>query len=271
MATPLSNARMLAALKREGCTVREVSGWQTRNRNHKGAWGPVYGIVVHHTGSDAQGTGYVSNILASGYAGLPGPLCHVGIDMAGTVHLVSNGRANHAGRGDGAVLDRVIREDGALMRGETKPRTDDTDGNSRLYGAEVMYDGGQPMTPEQLDATVRWCAAICRAHGWSAASIIGHREWTRTKIDPGHQDMVQLRRLVQARLDADKPAAVVGEQEWTDMATKKELEDIVRTVVRQELNKPFAGAWLATFGKGADGKPRQAMQAIRDLVQGVKK
>lgn len=69
-----------------------------------------------------------------------------------------------------------------------------------------------------------------------------------------------------------KPTAAVGDKDWSDMATKAEIESVVRKVVREELNRPFAGPWLATFGKGADGKPRLAMQAIRDAIkQAVKR
>ena len=31
---------------------------------------------------------------------------------------------------------------------------------------------------------VRWAAALCRAHGWSELSVIGHKEWQPGKIDP---------------------------------------------------------------------------------------
>lgn len=213
MATPLSNDKLLAALKAEGCKVVEIGNWRTHNRNHKGSWGPINGVMIHHTGSDVQGTNYVRNILSSGYAGLPGPLCHVGIAMDGTVYLVSNGRANHAGGGDPAVFEAVKAEAAWLMQREAKPTKGNSNGyvgNANFYGAEVMYDGGQPMTAAQEDASVRFAAAICRAYGWSARSVIGHREWSRDKIDPGNEPMVTFRRKVQARLDGKPVAATVA-------------------------------------------------------------
>ena len=30
-------------------TVVEVGDWRTHNRNHKGPWGPVHGVMIHHT------------------------------------------------------------------------------------------------------------------------------------------------------------------------------------------------------------------------------
>ncbi|MGV9591632.1 N-acetylmuramoyl-L-alanine amidase, partial [Streptomyces tendae] len=49
MATPMSASSFLRALKAEGLTVVEVGDWREHNRNHKGAWGPVHGVMIHHT------------------------------------------------------------------------------------------------------------------------------------------------------------------------------------------------------------------------------
>ncbi|MFE2724116.1 N-acetylmuramoyl-L-alanine amidase [Kitasatospora sp. NPDC059327] len=98
MATPLSADGFLNALRGEGLSVNEVGNWRTHNRNHKGQWGPVHGIVIHHTAT--TGTDASVQICRDGYAGLPGPLCHGVIDRDGGVHLVGYGRTNHAGAGD---------------------------------------------------------------------------------------------------------------------------------------------------------------------------
>ena len=210
MAVPLTASRMLAALKAEGCTVVETKGWSTRGRDIPTGkpFGPVHGVMTHHTGSDTSDpAGYVQRILVDGYSGLPGPLCHVGIDTLGRVWMVSSGRSNHAGGGDGPggsqdVLARVTADlmpyDGEVHPTERNLGGDD--GNDVYYGAEVMYSGGHPMTEKQYAATVLWNAAICRAHGWTAGSCLGHREWSMDKPDPGHCDMAQLRRDVRARL-----------------------------------------------------------------------
>lgn len=60
------------------------------------------------------------------------------------------------------------------------------DANDLYYGIEIenLGDGRDPYPTVQYDAAVRWAAALCRAHGWSADSVIGHREGTRRKIDP---------------------------------------------------------------------------------------
>ncbi|MFD9319279.1 N-acetylmuramoyl-L-alanine amidase [Streptomyces sp. NPDC060053] len=195
MATPLTAATVLAALRAEGVTVVEVGDWRNHNRAGHGAWGPVHGVVVHHTVT--SGTAGSVAICRDGYAGLPGPLCHGVIDKQGVVHLVGWGRTNHAGSGDGDVLKAVIAE-----RALPAPNENDTDGNARFYGFECVNlgDGKDPWPDAQLEAMVRAAAALCRAHGWSAASVIGHKEWTNTKTDPRGFTMADFRKRVTARL-----------------------------------------------------------------------
>ncbi|MEU6348867.1 peptidoglycan-binding protein [Streptomyces sp. NPDC047072] len=202
MATPLSADALVAALRAEGVTVVEHPGWRTNNRNHKGSWGPVNGVMIHHTVT--SGTTATVALCFGGRSDLPGPLCHGVIAKDGTVHLVGNGRANHAGSGDGDVLRAVAAESIALPA----PNQNDTDGNTRFYGFECVNlgDGKDTWPAVQLDAMARASAALCRAHGWSAASVIGHKEWTSAKIDPRGFTMAGFREQVTARL-ARKPAA----------------------------------------------------------------
>ena len=49
MATPLTASKLIAALRNEGLVVHEVRDWRTHNRNAKGPWGPVNGVMIHHT------------------------------------------------------------------------------------------------------------------------------------------------------------------------------------------------------------------------------
>jgi len=205
VATPLTAARLLAALRAEGVTVVEHPGWRTHHRNHKGAWGPVNGVMIHHTVS--SGSAASVTLCRDGYAALPGPLCHGLIDKAGTVHLISAGRANHAGGGDPAVLRRVTAEDYGDR--PPAPRAHDgspgaVDGNARFYGFECVNlgDGKDPWPAAQLDAIERASAAICRAHGWSARSVIGHAEWSAAKIDPRGFTMPSMRTRITTRLSA---------------------------------------------------------------------
>ncbi|QHC25869.1 peptidoglycan-binding protein [Streptomyces sp. GS7] len=204
MAVPLTGSQLLAALRGEGLTVHEVRDWRRHNRNTKGPWGPVNGVVVHHTAT--EGTDGSVGLCYDGRPDLPGPLCHGVIDKNGEVHLVGNGRANHAGLGDRDVLQAVIDEEVL-----PKDRTADTDGNRHFYGFECINlgDGVDPWPEAQLLAIEKATAAICRAHGWGERSVIGHKEWQPGKIDPRGIVMDGLRQRIRERLDrpAEGPVA----------------------------------------------------------------
>lgn len=139
MSVPLSADRFIGALKAEGLTVVEVGGWRTRNRNHKGPWGPVHGVMLHHTVT--HGTAYTVRLCRDGDAALPGPLCHGVITKDGRVHLVGHGRTNHAGAGDSDVLAAVIAE-----KRLPPDQHANTDGNRHFYGFECenLGDGEDP-------------------------------------------------------------------------------------------------------------------------------
>ncbi|MFJ9234167.1 N-acetylmuramoyl-L-alanine amidase [Streptomyces anulatus] len=208
MATPLSADRQLKALRDEGVKVSERAGWRTNNRNHKGAWGPVYGVMIHHTVSSGDAASV--ELCYNGHSALPGPLCHGVGRNDGTIALVSSARANHAGLGDDDVLRAVINETPLPA-----PNAANTDGNRHFYGLEIVNlgDNKDTYTKGQYRAAVLWAAALCRAHGWSERSVIGHKEWQPGKIDPrgpieggGSFSMPQFRADVKAQLAA-KPGA----------------------------------------------------------------
>ncbi|WP_079027507.1 peptidoglycan recognition protein family protein [Streptomyces rimosus] len=226
MATPLSAADFLAALRAEGVKVVEVGNWRTHNRNHKGAWGPVHGVIVHHTVT--AGTTNSVQICRDGYTSLPGPLCHGVIDKTGVVHLVGYGRANHAGGGDPAVLQQVIDESyGTAPSRPTKGNTNGVDGNHAFYGFECINlgDGKDPWPAAQLDAIERVSAAICRAHSWSAKSVIGHLEWSADKVDPKGFTMPDMRARIAKRL-AGKPGTPTTPEENTVALTDADVKKI---------------------------------------------
>ncbi|MGW8554037.1 peptidoglycan-binding protein [Streptomyces tubercidicus] len=184
MATPLSADGFLSALKHAGLGVVEHGRWRTHNRNRHGNWGPMNGVMIHHTGPYSSEADMVE-LCRVGYQALPGPLCHGVIDRSGTVHLVGYGRSNHAGMGDTDTLLAVIAENHEHPRANAE----DTDGNRHFYGFECINTGNQPWPSAQLDAMARAAAAVCHAHGWNAHSVIGHKEWKPSKSDPGGIDM----------------------------------------------------------------------------------
>jgi hypothetical protein len=224
MARPMTPDEMLAALRKWRVPFKEYPGWRTRSRpvNSATPFGDIRGVIIHHTGSDkGQSDDYLKFLFVTGRSDLPGPLCHAATDMDGDLWLGAIGRANHAGKGSSAVLREVTGESYPGYVSELKPGADDTDGNAHFYGNEVRYDGGQPMTGPQYRAAVLFAAAVCDHYGWSALSVIGHREWTRRKPDPGNCLMNRFRTAVAAALKAGppgtiKPPAPVQEDEVTN-------------------------------------------------------
>lgn len=212
MATPLSAARALAQFRVFGVTVKTHGNWTKHNRNHMGLWGGVNGVMLHHTVT--SGTERSLEILTDGYSGLPGPLCHGMIDKDGTVHMVGWGRTNHAGLGDQKVLNAVTAEAAMLP----PPRSQTVDGNRRFYGFECVNlgNGTDPWPEKQLEAMARASAALCRAHGWSQRSVIGHLEWQTGKVDPRGVSMAAMRARIGKLLDPDVTYTVrQGDTLWS--------------------------------------------------------
>lgn len=177
MATPMTAAEWISALGKGVVPFSLDEGWTKHNRNHRGPWGPVNGVMIHHT----AGTNSLE-LLRKGTPDLPGPLAHAHLSKGGRVTMVSSGRANHAGAGSQAVYDRVVAD----LPVHGKPGRDTVDGNAHFYGIEIENLGnGRDLYPvAQYDAAVGWATAVCRHHGWTADSVIGHKEWTGRKIDP---------------------------------------------------------------------------------------
>lgn len=205
MATPLSATQILQIFRQSGVSYVTRTRWSSHTRTSaERPWGPVHGVMIHHTGpyiSEVQ----MLDLLRDGYSGLPGPLCLAGVTKAGTVHMIGYGRANHAGKGDRRVLEAVIAEKTPFPRPRySNTDRDGTDGNRHFYGFELINrgDGEDSWPAAQLNATAAAAAAICRKHGWTERSVIGHKEWQRGKPDPRF-DMDALRRRVRGFLEDD--------------------------------------------------------------------
>ena len=206
MAEPMTPAQLQRALLGEHLAVKAPRGWENHERDDETGkpFGPVHGVIVHHTASHDS-----FKVIWNGYGGLPGPLAHAYIDKAGVVWLTSAGRANHAGLGDRDVFNAVKAESYATR--PPVPNERNADGNDCFYGFECenLGDGKDPWPRVQLVAMVKATAAICRFYGWTAKSVIGHKEWTNQKVDPRGIDMPKFRADVAACLKA-KPGVWTG-------------------------------------------------------------
>ncbi|MFB6776476.1 N-acetylmuramoyl-L-alanine amidase [Streptomyces sp. NPDC056352] len=244
MATAPSAAAFAALLRAEGLTVVEEGNWQTHNRNHKGPWGPVNGVMIHHTVT--QGTAATVRIVRDGYSTLPGPLCHGMIAKNGWVHLVGYGRANHAGLGDPDVLAAVIADKAPPIDNEAT-----VDGNRHFYGFECenMGDGKDPWPPEQLLAIEQVSTAICRYHDWSARSVIRHLDWQPGKVDPRGIDWAAMQARIGKRLGDGKPTATQPQPQLPPPPPpKKPVVDLSKLVAAARSNPAAAGTPVTYSG-----------------------
>jgi subtilisin family serine protease/peptidoglycan hydrolase-like protein with peptidoglycan-binding domain len=182
----------LAGLMRSaGLTVNEVANWRTNGR--PGGFHPI-GIMLHHTAGNND-----LHVVVNGRPDLNGPLANFYVGRNAEIHVVSGGRANHAGGGAQRVLDEVrggvAPPDTAAHRG----LSDGPVGNGFFYGFENENLGnGQAWPAAQLDSIARACAALCQLHCWSENRVISHAEWTARKPDPRGIDMNDFRRTVRS-------------------------------------------------------------------------
>jgi hypothetical protein len=191
------------ALKAEGLAVTAHPGWAELNR--PGPWNPTAGVVVHHTGPWSTVSGMLG-LLRDGRSDLPGPLAHAAGRPSGIIDLVGWHDCNHAGTNDPAVL-------AAMRAGKTPPAPragkDSEDGNAQTFGIELIHSGStrEPWPAVQVDAAVRYAAALCRLQGWNANHVVYHKGLTTRKVDPGggFPSITTFRSRVTKRL-ADRPA-----------------------------------------------------------------
>ncbi|WP_428956237.1 N-acetylmuramoyl-L-alanine amidase [Streptomyces sp. cg35] len=220
MATPLTAQQMLTALKAEGLTVHEHTGWPTHNRDKATGktFGPVIGVLIHHTAGRGD-----KELCYNGRSDLPGPLCHSWLGKTAGLWMLGHGRANHAGLVDLDVLNALRAERSPLPKDDQA----NADGNDCLYGLEIenLGNGKDPYPAAQYRNAVLWAAALCRAHGWTEKSIAGHKECQPGKIDPSF-DMDIFRADVKKQL-ATKPGKPATTPKPTPSTPRVDLSRLV--------------------------------------------
>jgi len=174
-------------LKSAGLRVAEVDGWEARGT--AGNFGPIKGVMCHHTAGPRSGNMPSLDLIRKGRPGLSGPLAQLGLGRDGTFYIIAAGRANHAGAG--------------IWQGVSS-------GNTSFIGIEAENDGVGEVWPDvQLEAYQRGVAAILKHIGASAVMCCGHREYALPagrKIDPTGIDMPSFRQAVTVFLGSDAPA-----------------------------------------------------------------
>lgn len=179
--------QQLAAVKAAGIPYREYPGWRERGMWRVTAKGwDVKGITIHHT---AGGLGsrtvpqYIADII-NGDPGVPDKANAV-IAPDGTLWLNAAGRANHHVYYSDAGLARVKAGTMPLGGPSVNLRGSRQNFNAMSMGVECIAAG----TPnaKQRETAVKWAAAMCRAAGLTAGSVVGHGELgdDRDFSDPG--------------------------------------------------------------------------------------
>lgn len=161
----------------------ELAGWQTAGR--PGGFGPVLGILCHHTAGPLTGNAPSLSTVVNGRPDLPGPLAHLHLARDGTFTIVAAGRCNHAGMGEWQGI---------------------SSGNTDFIGIEAENAGtpDDPWPDVQMEAYAKGCAAILNHIGADVIMCAGHKEYALPpgrKIDPSF-DMVSFRQKVSAYMSA---------------------------------------------------------------------
>lgn len=139
-------------IRAAGMTVVEVGGWKSRNH---GSLAGVRSIICHHTAGPLGGNYPSLNTVTNGRPGLAGPLAQLGLGRDGTVYVIANGVAWHAGA---TTNDAVY-------------------GNSWSLGIEAENNGVGEVWPEvQVSAYAKLCAVLCKHYGLGVDRVKGHKE-----------------------------------------------------------------------------------------------
>jgi hypothetical protein len=193
--------------------------------------------------------------------------------------MTANGRANHAGGGDPAVLAAVVNE--SYLSAPPAPHyhdsaVGDVDGNAHFYGLEISNLGTSkdPYPEAQYVAAVKWATAICRFHKWSSKSVIGHKEWSDWKNDPSFSitkfrtDVATALALKAGawKLHPVTPTTPKGSTVFTDAQATSLYNDLMKIKRVDSGDQHAAGYYLAT----ALNEVLKLQAAVADLTAEVK-
>uniref|UniRef100_UPI000AAF0673 peptidoglycan recognition protein family protein n=1 Tax=Nocardia acidivorans TaxID=404580 RepID=UPI000AAF0673 len=178
-------------LRNAGLEVREYPGWHDRGH---GDFGPIWGVICHHTGSYGESPRGIAEHPELGLAS------QLHLSPEGVYTICGAGIAWHAGAG-------------------SYPGLPDDAANQYTIGIEAANNGGgKPDLPHrygdvwpaaQYNAYVRGVAAILDHLGLPASRAIGHKEWAgaeQGKWDPGAIDMNLFRADVARAMSGDLTA-----------------------------------------------------------------
>jgi N-acetylmuramoyl-L-alanine amidase len=133
-----------------------------------GPWTPT-AVLMHHTGGAPTGDEPSLGYIIRGSSTVPGPLSQILVARSGEVHLICEGRANHAGKGAGLAGHGVPADQG----------------NTFCWGIEVESTGTAPdWPPVQWDAANLTARVLLDSMGQPVGRVWRHRDYAPTrKVD----------------------------------------------------------------------------------------
>lgn len=163
---------VITRLRQAGIIVKEWPGWIGRGNGSSHDW---RGGIVHHTATPYGSAIYPNQnaALANGRPDLSGPLCNFAGNSDGTVTVIADGVANHAGASGGYSMGPL-------------PTTSNF--NRLVMGLEIIYPGTSPMTGAQYHTACVWAKVVANVvAGGNIQYIRAHAETSITgKWDPGY-------------------------------------------------------------------------------------
>jgi hypothetical protein len=197
-------------LRDAGLDVVTHDGWERRGLSTSSPFEPEY-VVWHHDASAAGDSPGVPDYMIRNF---DTGAAQTWVNRYGVWHVIASGRAPHAGR---------------VLPG--KPD------NYTSLGVETDHTVNEPWPPELLLSLRVGTKAILDRMGHGTDHLEFHKTICSPpgrKIDPAGLDLATERRNV-AVADAPAPKPIPEKKDWFDMATEKDLRDIVRS----ELNRIF--------------------------------
>ena len=236
-------SRLGDALRRAGLNV--ISDSPVPGRPY--SFDPRYGVLDHHTVSTASDAAQIA-MLKRGRSDLPGPLCQVYVcwQTPNAVAVISEGRANHAGRGG--------------MSGVPT-----SDGNRWFRGIEVGASGATAISGQQLATLIKTNKALLEYARLSWVKVYGHKEWTSRKIDI-RNNMNTVRALTRTAMEGPTeppPPPPPPEDEVTDEDLAKIITGVtaaLRPDIVAAAENAAAAAVLSQRGIEATAAASQAAQ-----------
>ena len=265
MATPLTATRLLKALRDEGLVVHEVRNWRTHNRNSKGPWGPVNGVMIHHTVT--KGTAGSVDLCYDGHAEPAGPAVprrdrQEGRDPPRRQRPRQPRGARRPRRPAGS--DQRVR-----TAATTTPPTPTATATSTASSASTSATARTRGRRRRRLAIEKVSAAICRAHDWTERSVIGHKEWQPGKVDPRGFTMDSMRGRIKKRLAKAAEGTAEPGGEGADTGRLADAAEAaapaVRAVPRQRL-LPRGRAQRGDHGHG-QAAGRGGLRSLQERPQ----